>query len=145
MDAQMGNRRDSRVKTLPADHRRYLAKKSDGRVSTAKRDMILEFRRELEDRLRGLSDLDNPIERPLSYFGWSVNLQQRIDQHIHHHSSNETMDLFHAALMLLLKQRGFRIWAFPLCFLTKPAQSAIAGGRSALHCSRERLAAVRLQ
>ncbi|KAK0661958.1 hypothetical protein DIS24_g2294 [Lasiodiplodia hormozganensis] len=123
---QMNNRRNSRVKALPPDHRRYLAKKSDGRVSSAKRDMILEFCTELENRLRGLPNLDDPIEYPLFYFGWSANLQQRINQHTNHQSSNETVDLFHAALMLFFESRGSRILAFPLCFLTKPAQSAIA-------------------
>ncbi|KAF4301404.1 hypothetical protein GTA08_BOTSDO10810 [Botryosphaeria dothidea] len=83
-----------------------------------------------EEQLRNL-DPDQPLHRPLQYFGWAADLGQRLNQYKRHQSSNEMMDLFHAVLMNIFdvsstQRRGLTLHMIPLCFLTKLRESVVA-------------------
>lgn len=118
----------SRVQRLPDNHRRYLCRQGDDfTISEVKVQRTHEFCTKLGEQLRNL-DPDQPLHRPLQYFGWTADIGQRLNQHKRHQNSNEMMDLFHAVLMNIFdvspaQRRGFTLHTIPLCFLTNPRES----------------------
>ena len=106
--------------------RQYLTTAKMG--TSARRQILLDFCRALEERLQGVpaNKQDQPWGYELAEVGYAKDSRARLDQHRHHESSNWLMNLFESVCFVRYGRQRFRMEQFVIYFIWAPEQASIA-------------------